>query len=88
MDKVINTLDSEAEIAVHRRLNLINGDLLTGEELVMEAKGLVAELRDIFRKELEVEIRALTEFRHQLCDMKPIDPEIQKIINDNFWEML
>jgi hypothetical protein len=84
----MSELKSEAEIAVHRRLNLLNGENLTSEELVMEAKGLVAELRDIFRKELEVESRALTEFRHQLCDMKPIDPEIQKIINDNFWEML
>lgn len=44
---------SEFEIAIHRRLNLINGEDMTTTELLEETKGMAAELLALARKEIE-----------------------------------
>jgi hypothetical protein len=40
------------EIAIHRRLNLINGENLTAEELLVEVEGMAKEVRDIIKEEI------------------------------------
>ena len=45
---------SELEIAIHRRLNLLNGEEMTTDELMAETKGMAAELTDIFKKNAEI----------------------------------
>ena len=47
MAENLNTLE-KAELAIHRRLNLLNGEELTCEELMNETKGMARELQDIF----------------------------------------
>lgn len=46
-------LSNEFEIAINRRLNLINGENLTATELLEETKGMAAELLDLARKVIE-----------------------------------
>jgi len=48
-------LSNEFEIAINRRLNLINGENLTATELLEETKGMAAELLDLARKVIEKE---------------------------------
>ncbi len=43
---------SEFEMAIHRRLNLMNGEHLLATELLEETKGMAAELLALARKEL------------------------------------
>lgn len=45
---------SELEYAIHRRLNLLNGEEMTTDELMAETKGMAAELTDIFKKNAEI----------------------------------
>jgi len=48
-------LSNEFEIAINRRLNLINGENLTATELLEETKGMAAELLDLACKVIEKE---------------------------------
>lgn len=43
---------SELEMAIHRRLNLMNGENLSATELLEETKGMAAELLELAKKEI------------------------------------
>ena len=43
-------LENKLEIAIHRRLNLINGENLTADELQKETEGMAKEIRDIVKE--------------------------------------
>ena len=45
-------LENKLEIAIHRRLNLINGENLTTDELLDETEGIAKEVRDIVKEEI------------------------------------
>ena len=41
---------TELETAIHRRLNLLNGEEMTTDELMAETKGMAAEVTAILNK--------------------------------------
>ena len=45
-------LENKLEIAIHRRLNLINGENLTTDKLLEETEGMAKEVRDIVKEEI------------------------------------
>lgn len=59
---------SEFEMAIHRRLNLVNGENLLATELLEETKGMAAELLDLARKELIKEGTSKNEMGTMLYD--------------------
>ena len=53
---------SEFEMAIHRRLNLMNGENLSATELLEETKGMAAELLALAREELFANDTVLKEY--------------------------
>lgn len=59
---------SEFETAIHRRLNLMNGEDLSAIELLEETKGMAAELLSLAREQLQPEIDAEIEKAYKNAD--------------------
>jgi hypothetical protein len=59
---------SEFEMAIHRRLNLMNGEHLLATELLEETKGMAAELLELAKKELVKEGTSKNEMGTMLYD--------------------
>jgi len=75
-------LSNEFEIAINRRLNLINGENLTATELLEETKGMAAELLNLARKVIEQEqpeVDLEKEYKEYVED----DPVFSKLTNRN-----